>query len=82
MRSKNRKAILKSLESRTKTQAELHKITKMYRTHVRRSLNELIDKRLVVCLNPKDRIFKLYEITQKGKRILKKVDEIKKVNSN
>lgn len=72
LRGKNRKVIIKALSDGRKTQAELHKITKMYRTHVRRTLNELISKGLVKCLNPKDRIYKLYELTKKGKELNKK----------
>lgn len=72
LRGKNRKVIIKALSDGRKTQAELHKITKMYRTHVRRTLNELISKGLVRCLNPKDRIYKLYELTKKGRELNKK----------
>ena len=58
-----------------KTQAEIHKLTKMYRTHARRSINELISKGLVNCLNPRDRIYKLYVLTPIGKRIIKKINK-------
>lgn len=73
LRAKNRKVVLKALKSGRKTQAELHKITGMYRTHVRRTVNELISKGLIKCLNPKDRIYKLYELTKKGREILRKI---------
>ena len=72
LRGKNRKEILKHLMKGDKTQAELHKLTGMYRTHVRRTLNELIEKNLVKCLNPKDRIYKIYTLTTIGKRIARK----------
>ena len=70
-RAKNRLKILNLLAQGEKTQAELHKITGLYRTHTRRTLNELVDKKLVKCLNPNDRIFKLYKLTKKGKEILR-----------
>ena len=35
------------------------------------TLKELLDKRLIECVNPKDKIGKLYVITKKGKEILK-----------
>ena len=35
------------------------------------TLKELINKRLIECVNPKDKIGKLYVITKKGKKILK-----------
>ena len=72
-RGKNRKEVMISLLTGRKTQAEIHKITKLYRTHVRRCLNELIEKKLVKCLNPKDRINKWYELTLLGKEIIKKL---------
>lgn len=71
-RAKNRLKILKLLSGKEKTQAELHKESGMYRTHVRRTLLELQSKGLIKCLNPKDRIYKLYKITAKGQAILKK----------
>lgn len=69
-RAKNRLKMLKLLAEGEKTQAELHKITGLYRTHTRRTVNELVSKKLVTCLNPNDRIFKLYRLTKKGKEIL------------
>ncbi len=77
LRSKNREKVLNLLKEGTKTQAELHKLSNLYRTHTRRTLNELISKRLVVCLNPKDRIYKLYNLTNKGKSVLKNLEEKK-----
>lgn len=71
-RAKNRLKILKLLIGKEKTQAELHKESGMYRTHVRRTLLELKSKGLIKCLNPKDRIYKLYTLTAKGQAILKK----------
>ena len=72
-RAGNRRKILELLFDKEKTQAELHHESGMYRTHVRRSLMELEEKKLVKCLNPKDRIYKLYKITKTGKEILNKI---------
>lgn len=69
LRGKNRKQILECLKQGRKTQAQLHQQTKLYRTHVRRVLLELVDKKLVKCLNPKDRIYKMYKLTKLGKQI-------------
>lgn len=74
-RAKNRKQILRLLADKEKTQAQLHHESGLYRTHVRRTILELQDKQLVQCLNPKDRIYKLYKITRKGKDVLKKMKE-------
>ncbi|HIH39163.1 TPA: hypothetical protein HA219_00345 [Candidatus Woesearchaeota archaeon] len=73
-RGNNRKQILKALLKGRKTQAELHKTTGMYRTHVRRTLLELMEKRVVKCQNPKDRTNKWYEITELGKEVLGKLE--------
>ena len=35
------------------------------------TLKELLDKRLIECVNPKDKIGKLYVITKKGSGLLK-----------
>ena len=69
-RGKNRRTIFELLNNGTKTQAELHKESGLYRTHVRRCLVELEAKGLVKCLNPKDRIHKLYQLTAKGKAVI------------
>jgi len=37
------------------------------------TLKELRKKNLVVCLNPQDKIGKLYNITKKGEGVLKKI---------
>ena len=73
-RAKNRLQILKLLGGKEKTQAELHKESGLYRTHVRRTLLELEGKGLVKCLNPKDRLYKMYRITPKGKSIVDKTE--------
>lgn len=70
LRAKNRKIVLQKLKDGEKTQSQIHHETKLYRTHVRRTLLELQSKKLVKCLNPKDRIYKLYEITDLGKKVL------------
>lgn len=73
-RAKNRKTLLTLLSNRNKTQAELHHESKIYRTHVRRTLLELQEKKLIKCLNPKDRIYKIYTLTALGKVILENVE--------
>ena len=72
-RAKNRMKILQLLKDKEKTQAGLHHESGLYRTHVRRSLMELEEKKLVKCLNPKDRIYKIYKITKQGKEVLNKI---------
>ena len=70
LRGKNRKLILEKLKGGEKTQAQLYHETGLYRTHIRRTLMELEEKELVKCLNPKDRIYKMYVLTNKGRMII------------
>lgn len=78
-RANNRSKILHLLSSEEKTQAQLHHESKLYRTHVRRTLLELQEKKLVKCLNPKDRIYKLYKVTAIGKEVLNKIENAEKL---
>ncbi len=77
-RGTNRIKVMNSLKDGKKTQAEIHKITGLYRTHVRRSIDELVRKKFVKCLNPKDRIYKLYELTEKGRIVMNEISNEKK----
>ncbi len=70
-----RRQILLSLSS-PKTP---NKIAKNLNTHlptISRNLKELQDKNLVKCLNPKESSFRIYELTDLGKKILIKLKEI------
>ncbi len=72
-RGPKRKEILLQLNKNRVTAIDLVKITKMYKSHVSRALNELKIKKLIKCENPKDRAFRYYSITQKGSKILKEL---------
>ena len=76
LRARNRKEIIKQLNSGNKTPTDLAKITKMYKSHISRTLKELIDEGLIVCLNPKDREYKFYKLTKKCKVLLKRIEMI------
>ena len=39
--------------------------------NVSKSLKELVDKGLIVCKNPQDKFYRFYELTNKGKELLK-----------
>ncbi len=79
-RSKRRLEILKALSEKEKSQPEIMKITKMYKSHTSRAINELLEKKLIICKNPKDRVFRFYKITALGKKILKEVEDILSIN--
>ena len=77
-RSKRRLEILKLLSEKEISQPEIIKITKMYKSHTSRTINELLKERLITCRNPEDRVFKFYKITVQGKKIIKKIEELLK----
>ena len=75
-RSKRKRDILTKLNEKSLTQAELRKSTNMYKSHISRTLSELSKKKLISCLNPKDRAYKFYKITALGQKLIKEVKRI------
>jgi len=65
--------IIKALENKTLIPAEMAKETGITLSHVSNTLTELLKKDLVVCLTPKLRKGRLYELTKDGQSILKKL---------
>lgn len=76
-RSSQRRKILETL-NKPITPSQIARETKMYITHVSRTLKELVDKGLVECLTPKERVEKYYKITTLGKDILKQLIQFEK----
>ena len=77
LRGKNRITVLKTISKEELVSAQIEEETKMYKSHVSRTLKELRDKKLITCVNPKDRYFKFYRITALGKKVLEKILKIK-----
>jgi len=67
-RSKNRRMVLKNLEKPT-TPTKLASKLEIQRSTISRAILELIDKKLVKCLTPKEKMGRLYQITSLGKKI-------------
>lgn len=78
LRAKNRMKVMKALEGKQLISRQIEQATGMYKSHVNRTLRELLLKGLIVCSNPKDRSFKFYKLNPKGFKIL---NETKKVLS-
>lgn len=70
LRSKLRVEILRNLKG-TLTPVMLAKLLNRPRPSVSRSLRELDEKKLVKCLNPHADRWRMYELTKKGKSVLK-----------
>jgi DNA-binding MarR family transcriptional regulator len=77
LRAKNRVKILETLKGKQFISKQIEEETGMYKSHVGRTLKELLSKDLVKCINPEDRNFRFYEITQKGKKVLDGCKNIK-----
>ena len=75
-RSKRRLEVLKLLKEREMSQVELMKKTEMYKGHTSRTLKELSDKKLIICKNQEDRVFRFYKITALGKKILEEAKKL------
>lgn len=69
-RSKRRKQILGLLSKERLTAADITKRTGMYKSHVARTIKELDKKKLLVCENPRDEVYKYYKLSRLGKEII------------
>lgn len=70
LRARRRKAVLSCLKN-PKIPKEIAKECEISISNVSNTLPELIKKMLVVCKNPKDHYFKYYELTKKGRKLVK-----------
>jgi len=77
LRGKNRITVLQTIAKNEVISAQIEQETKMYKSHVSRNLKELKKKELIKCVNPKDRYFKFYKITNLGKKVLNHIQRIK-----
>ena len=77
LRAKNRIAVLKTLEKGSKISSQMEKETGLYKSHMSRALKELRDRNLIKCINPGDRTYKFYELTAKGKEVMKQAEKIR-----
>lgn len=71
-RAKNRKLILTNLKD-PKTPSGLSIQLKLHRSAVSRAILELESKGLVKCLTPDEKMGRYYQITEKGRKILKEI---------
>lgn len=72
-RGSRRKSVLELLVKSEKPLStnEIKKSLKIAISQASFTLKELFDKKLIECVNPKDKIGKLYSINKKGKGLLK-----------
>ena len=73
VQGKRRKAVLLSLEKNAKVPKKIGEQLKISISNVSNTLAELLEKELIICNNPNSHIFKYYELTKKGREILKEL---------
>ena len=77
LRGERRKAILLCLD-KPKIPKEIAEGCKVSIHNVSKSLKELVDKKLIKCENPKDKFYRFYSLTKKGKELVKELEKISK----
>ena len=75
-RSNYRELVLKAIE-KPSNPTKLKKELNIDKAHVSRALQSLIKKKWVICLTPKVRKTKLYQITKSGIEIEKELERVK-----
>ena len=76
LRSKNRPDVLNILKI-PQSPTQVSKKLKISLTHASKTIRELSSKKLIKCLNEKDKLGRIYEITKEGKEILDYVNKVK-----
>jgi len=74
VRGKQRKKIIKVM-GKAKIPTEIKEETKLSLNNVSDVLREFKKKKIVKCLNPKEKTGRLYKLTPKGMRIREMIDE-------
>lgn len=68
--SEYRQNVLKSLKNNPRTPKDISEDTDYYLSHVSKTLSDLVDKELVVCITPEKRKGKLFKISNKGEEMI------------
>ena len=74
LRGERRKAILLCLD-KTMIPKEIAQKCNGSIHNVSKSLRELVDRGLIVCKNPDDKFYIFYELTKKGKDLIKTISD-------
>ncbi len=74
LRGERRKAILICLD-KPMIPKEIAERCKVSIHNVSKSLGELADRGLIKCKNPEDKFYRFYELTKKGREILKELSK-------
>lgn len=74
LRGKQRRIILKNL-NKPKTPTIIKEETKIKVSNVSDVLRAMKKRKIAQCLNPKDKLGRLYELTSKGKSLLRELEK-------
>lgn len=74
--SDKRLRILSMLKNSVFTPSDISTNLSIPISHVSSTLSELMENKIVICLTPERRKTKLFKITEKGLKVLSKIDEI------
>jgi predicted transcriptional regulator len=74
--SDKRLRILSMLKNSVFTPSDISTNLSIPISHVSSTLSELMENKIVICLTPERRKTKLFKITDKGLKVLSKIDEI------
>lgn len=72
VRSRKRIELFKLLE-KPKTPTQLSKFMKSSLPNVSLKLRDLSERGLVICINPEDRKGRIYQLTEKGNKVLEEL---------
>lgn len=78
VRGSNRSVILNQISEETLTPSQIKKRTNLYLSHISRVIQELLEKKLIICINPSSPTVKFYEITKLGKEVNFMVVKVKR----
>ena len=71
-KTKQRKSIFLCFD-KNKTPTEIREITNLALSHISRTLKDFVSLGLIICLNPNDKMGRIYELTKLGNKIYKKI---------
>ena len=76
--STTRLEVMRCLAKLTQTPKDLSMALDIHISHISRALSELSKKGLVQCMNPKDKKWKYFALTEKGKSLLEEITALRK----
>jgi predicted transcriptional regulator len=78
MQGKVRKQVLEALEKGPKTPSNLAESSQEHLSHISRALKELTERGLVDCMTPELFKNKIFQITDKGRVVLRELERMNK----